>query len=93
MFSLVRILLYALGLGELLVEFTIEFLLAYKKCGMLEIFTTQSGKLLHLGTHIQCKESKGSPVKQNMEALIPCFCFASKMGTQRTALALRVWVL
>lgn len=52
MFSLVRILLYALGLGELLVEFTIEFLLAYKKCGMQEMFTTQYGKLLHLGTHI-----------------------------------------
>lgn len=52
MFNLVRIFLYALGLDELLVEFTIEFLLLYKKCGMEEIFTTQSWKLLHLVTHI-----------------------------------------
>lgn len=52
MFNLVRIFLYALGLDALLVEFTIEFLLLYKKCGMEEIFTTQSWKLLHLGTHI-----------------------------------------
>lgn len=47
MFNLVKIFLYALGLDELLVEFTIEFLLLYKKCGMEEIFTTQSWKLLH----------------------------------------------
>lgn len=52
MFNLVRIFLYALGLDELLVEFTIEFLLLYKNCGMEEKFTTQSWKLLRLGTHI-----------------------------------------